>query len=392
MATCDTRDAVRWLIDGARTAQLPEDVLQQLCERMVACGVPLAGASVFVQTLHPGLFGRCFLWRRGLGILIIEFPYESEECIALQRSVEAGIRASDKVLTLEPDREDSCLNIAKFRNLRAKDITQFVATPLVFSDGEVHLAIWSTRQSGGLTEEQTRGIERIVAPLARVAEVFALRRRAAVLLDTYVGRTSGTRILAGQIRRGQTEAIKAAIWLSDMRGFTELADRIPPQALIELLNRYFDCQVPAILRRGGEVLKFMGDGMLAVFPITENDGGVKHVCNAALAAAYEARAEIAALERAGDGAPVRFGLALHVGTVMYGNIGGANRLDFTCIGPAVNLAARVEKLTGRLGRSILASAAFASACDEPMVSVGEFELAGFEQPETVFGLSDEIGG
>jgi adenylate cyclase len=390
MASCDTSGAARWLTEGARTAPLPEDVLEQLCERMVAGGVPLAGASVFVQTLHPGLFGRCFLWRRGLGVLILEFPYESEECVALQRSVEAGIRASDKVMTLEPDREDSCLNIAKFRDLRAKDITQFVATPLVFSDGEVHMAIWSTRRPGGFSEEQTRGIERIVAPLARVAEVFALRRKAAVLLDTYVGRASGERILAGQIRRGQTEAIDAAIWLSDMRGFTELSDRIAPQALIELLNRYFHCQVPAIMRHGGEVLKFMGDGMLAVFPIGGSDRA-KGVCNEALAAAYEARAEIAALERAGEGGAVRFGLALHVGTVMYGNIGGANRLDFTCIGPAVNLAARVEKLTSRLGRSILASTAFAGACDGPMVAVGEFELAGFARPQKVFGLSDETG-
>lgn len=390
MAPCDTSDAARWLMDGARTAQLPEDVLQQLCERMVACGVPLAGAAVFVQTLHPGLFGRCFFWRRGLGVLILEFPYESAECIALQRSVEAGIRASDTVLTLDPDREDSCLNIATFRNLRAPDIAQFVATPLVFSDGEVHLAIWSTRQPGGFTAEQICGIDRIVAPLSRLAEVFALRRKAAVLLDTYVGRASGMRILAGQIRLGQTEAIEAAIWLSDMRGFTELADRIPPQALIELLNRYFECQVPAIMRHGGEVLKFMGDGMLAVFPIGENNGGAKGVCNAALAAAYEARAAIAALERASDGAPVRFGLALHLGTVMYGNIGGANRLDFTCIGPAVNLAARIEKLTGRLGRTVLASTAFAAACEESMVAVGEFELAGFVRPQKVFGVPDEI--
>ncbi len=112
MPPCDTSEAVRWLMEGARTAQQPEEVLRQLGERMVDCGVPLAGAAVFVRTLHPGLYGRCFLWRRGRGVLILEFPYDSEESIALQRSVEAGIRASDTVLTLDPDCEDSCLNIA----------------------------------------------------------------------------------------------------------------------------------------------------------------------------------------------------------------------------------------------------------------------------------------
>lgn len=135
----------------------------------------------------------------------------------------------------------------------------------------------------------------------------------------------------------------------------------------------------------------MGDGMLAVFPISADDGDGEGVCNRAIAAAYDARSRIAAMEGADAQAPVRFGLALHVGTVMYGNIGGENRLDFTCIGPAVNLAARLEKLTGRLGRTILVSSEFARACEAPFVSVGEFELAGFAHPQAVFGVPDEIG-
>jgi adenylate cyclase len=393
MPGCDTSEAVRWLIDGASTTILPEEIVQQLCERMIAGGVPLAGCAVFIQTLHPELFGRCFIWRQGFGPTVLEFPYDSAESIALQRSVEAGIRASDKMVSLDPDQADSCFSLQIFRDLRLADVKTFVATPIVFSDGEMHLAIWTTRQPGGFSDEQKRGIENIVGPLARFSEIYALRRRAGVLLDTYVGRASGQRILAGQIRRGYTEALHAAIWLSDMRGFTELADSIAPHTLIDLLNRYFDCQVPAIARRGGEVLKFMGDGMLAVFPISESDGDAKTVCNEALAAAYEARAQILAMERGLDGgrAGMRFGVALHLGSVMYGNIGGERRLDFTCIGPAVNLAARIEKLTGRLGRTILASTAFAAACDGPMLGVGEFELAGFARPQTVFGVPDEAG-
>jgi adenylate cyclase len=203
-----------------------------------------------------------------------------------------------------------------------------------------------------------------------------------------VGQNAGARILAGQIRRGYTEEIHAAIWLSDMRGFTTLADRLKPQALVDLLNRYFDCQVPAILAHGGEVLKFMGDGLLAIFPsATDSDAAV---CGVALEAAFEARANIAALEATATGdTGVRFGLALHLGNVLYGNIGSGNRLDFTCIGPAVNLAARLEKLAGRLGRTILASEPFAKYCAKDFRPIGRFAVSGFAEEQTAFGLGDE---
>jgi adenylate cyclase len=211
----------------------------------------------------------------------------------------------------------------------------------------------------------------------------------ATLLDTYVGRHAGARILAGQIRRGDTEAIHAAIWLSDMRGFTSLADRLAPQRLIDLLNRYFDAQVPPILDRGGEVLKFMGDGLLAIFPVAPEDGDAGTACANALAAARDARARIGALTPPADANDVRFGLALHLGDLLYGNIGGETRLDFTCIGPAVNLAARLEKLAGELGRAILASADFARRCPGALLPVGEFALKGFDAAQRVYGLADE---
>jgi adenylate cyclase len=181
-----------------------------------------------------------------------------------------------------------------------------------------------------------------------------------------------------------------------MRGFTALADALPPTRLIELLNRYFDCQVPAIVEHGGEVLKFIGDGLLAIFPVGGNAAGEltearAAACAAALAAAREARARIAAaadLAALGGGARSRFGLALHLGEVLFGNIGGGNRLDFTCIGPGVNLAARIEKLTGETGHPILASGEFARHCRPELVPVGEFSLRGFVAPQQVFGLAD----
>src|SRR5262249_38191436 len=171
------------------------------------------------------------------------------------------------------------------------------------------------------------------------------------LLDTYVGHDAGERVLAGHIRRGDIEEIHAAIWLSDMRGFTALADSLPPRVMIDLLNRYFDCQVPVILDHGAEVLKFMGDGLLAIFTIAGNE---TEVCQRALAAARRAQANIATL--ASSAMPgLRFGLALHIGDVLYGNIGSGNRLDFTCIGPAVNFSPPIQKLAPPLRPPLLPS-------------------------------------
>src|SRR5271157_1640399 len=170
-----------------------------------------------------------------------------------------------------------------------------------------------------------------------------------------------------------------------MRGFTALADRQPPRVLIDLLNRYFDCQVPVILDHGAEVLKFMGDGLLAIFAIA---GDEAEVCKRALAAARQAQANIT--ELSGSAMPgLRFGLALHIGDVLYGNIGSGNRLDFTCIGPAVNFAARIEKIAGRLHRTIVASEGFAGICAGGWADLGEFPIAGFSKAERVYGLLDE---
>jgi adenylate cyclase len=282
------------------------------------------------------------------------------------------------------------MDFAFLAELRAEGVSDYLAIPLRFTNGEIHAATFTTRRAGGFSAAQIEALERIVPPLARVAEVRALRRTAINLLDAYVGHKAGERILAGRIRRGDTEAIRAVIWLSDMRGFTKFADSISPQALIGILNTFYDCLVPAIEAAGGEVLKFMGDGLLAIFHIGE-DAEVGEVCARALRAAKEAKDKIEALPPAGDdttGARLRFGLALHVGEVLYGNIGAGTRLDFTCIGPAVNMAARLEKVAARLERVIVGSAAFAQHLPQEFVELGAFELAGFRRAETVYRLRE----
>ncbi len=202
------------------------------------------------------------------------------------------------------------------------------------------------------------------------------------------GAAPGERILEGRVRRGDIERIEAVILLADLRGFTSLSNTLPGDLVIELLNGWFDALVPAIEAAGGEVLKFIGDGLLAIFPLTE---GPAPACNAALAAVEVARKALATFNaglRARGGPELRWGIALHRGEVLYGNIGSATRLDFTTIGPAVNLTARLETLARDLGRDLVVSAAVAGHCPDGLAALGRFTLRGFTEPQEVFAPAD----
>jgi adenylate cyclase len=380
---------VDWLVHGARNAPLSHEVLTELCERLCAAGLPLWRVMVFVRTLHPEIVGRRFVWHPETGTEVTDGSFELLERRSFIESPMMHVAKTGESFRRRLADPDCVMDYPILHDLRTEGVTDYFVAPLHFSDGEVHFSSWSTRQPGGFTDAEIEAIEAVIAPLARIGEIRAWYRVASNLLTTYIGKNAGERVLAGHIRRGDTEAIHAAIWLSDMRGFTTLADTLPPQNLVDLLNVYFDCQVPAIHEHGGEVLKYMGDGLLAIFPIGA-DGDFPPICAAALAAATAARRNIAVLHAAeGDGAGMRFGLALHVGDVLFGNIGSGNRLDFTCIGPAVNLAARLEKLAGRLGRTILASQDFARHCGGHFQPLGRFAVAGFAEEQMVFGLGDE---
>ena len=383
------QSVVAWLIDGARLAPLAQDVLTELCERLTASGLPLWRVVVFVRTLHPQVVGRRFVWRPDTGTEVSDGSFELLERDIFRNSPMAYVATTGEALRRKLADPDCPMDFSVLPDLRDEGVTDYVVSPLHFTSGAIHFASWSTKQPGGFTDTEIAVIDSVVAPLTRVAEIRAAQRVAANLLTTYVGKNAGERILAGRIRRGDTETIHAAIWLSDMRGFTRLADRLPPQTLVDLLNRYFDCQVPAIVEQGGEVLKFMGDGLLAIFPIGSGSDPAM-VCAAALKAAHAARGNVEALHSApGEDFDVHFGLALHVGDVLYGNIGSGDRLDFTCIGPAVNLTARLEKLAGQLGRSILASQEFAKYGADDLMQIGRFAVAGFAEEQIAFGLRDE---
>jgi adenylate cyclase len=390
MDTAQLQGALDWLMDGARSAPTGTALLKQTCERLVAAGVPLARGAAFVQTLHPDVFGRSFIWRPGSEVVVGEAGFDLPESPEFTRNPLAIVYNSGHEARYRLDDPES-KRFPLLEDFRGEGIADYIALPLFFTDGSIHASSWVTKQPGGFTDEQLAALRSVVRPFARLAEIFTWRHTAASLLDTYVGNRAGERILAGQIRRGHAETMQAAIWLSDLRGFTALSDRLPPEIVVEILNQYFDCQVPAIRKHAGEILKFMGDGLLAVFPIARDGGNLGEVCGRVLDAAREARVNVDAMQYpSGEGIErFRFGVALHIGGILFGNIGGMSRLDFTCIGPAVNLAARLEKIAARLNRTVVASAAFAGVATGGWTDLGVFPIAGFSNPQRVFGLRDE---
>ena len=389
MNPSDLQKLTDWLIDGARSATSPTQMMSETCERLVQAGLPLWRVGVFIRMLHPDVFGRGFFWRPGTDVVVTAADFDILDSPEFRNSPLAIMYETAQEVRFRLD-DPASRGFPFFDDMRAEGVTDYIALPLRFAD-EIHASSWSTTQPGGFSDRQLDTLRSLVPPLARVIEITTLSRKAATLLDTYVGNRAGERILGGQIRRGHTETMRAVIWLSDLRGFTALSDRLAPEIVVEILNRYFDCQVPAIRKQGGEILKFMGDGLLAVFPVAEDESNIAEVCGRVLQAARESRASVEEM-RYGNGDAVerfRFGVALHVGRILFGNIGGGNRLDFTCIGPAVNLAARLEKIAGRLNRIVVASEQFAGICDSGWTDLGEFPIAGFAKAERVYGLADE---
>src|SRR3954452_2240446 len=321
MLTDELKKLTHWLIAGAVSEPNPAKMMAQACERIVAAGLLLWRVGIFIRTLLPDISGRRFIWKPGAEVEIgsVDFSFQdspefsnSPLSIVFKQGIELRLRADD------PGSE----GFAIIRDLRAEGVTDYLALPLMFITGQAHASSWTTRQPGGFTDDQIGWLRQLVVPLARIIEIISLQRTAALLLDTYVGNRAGERILAGQIRRGHTQTMDAAIWLSDLRGFTAFSDRLPSETVVDVLNQYFDCQVHAIRAHGGEVLKFMGDGLLAVFPISPEADDAGEVCRGVLEAARESRANVEAMHYpAGDTVErFRFGVALHVGPVLYGNI------------------------------------------------------------------------
>ncbi len=384
-----TEPIVAWLLSGGTMAGGAERVVEGLCRRLVEAGVPLARAGMFVNTLHPLLFGHSFIWTAERGVELGEATLAQQADDSFRQSAPLRVLGTGETIRrrlLDPacPRDFSILD-----QLEADGCTDYLMHPLVFSDGQIKAVSWTTRHAQGFAPEHLAVFEAISPALARMLEIDAMRRVATTLLDTYVGHRSGERILKGSIHCGDIERIEAVVMLVDLRDFTAFANTHPAEAAIARVNAFFDCCVPAIDAEGGEVLKFMGDGLLAIIPL---EGRTREAaCGAALsAAAAIATAVQDAEEPAAQ--PLTYGIALHLGEVLYGNIGAGHRLDFTAMGPVVNKAARLGQLAGELRCPLVASADFSAHAGDALVAVGRWPLKGFPEAEAVYGLPTEGGG
>jgi adenylate cyclase len=382
-------DEMRWLIEEGRRHASLAALLDAWCWRLVAIGVPVARATVNVGTLHPQLTGFAARWTAADGTaeeLSLEHGLLSSE--AFQRSPIRRIFETGEPVRRRLEDRTALAEFPILSELAAQGCTDYLALPLQLGGVTRNSATFASSRPGGFADEDIALITTLAPGLSIVLELLAQRRISRTLLDVYLGAKAGSRVLAGEIVRGSGEPIRAAIWTSDLRDFTRLSDRLPGARVIHILNRVFETQVEAIGRRGGEVLKFVGDGLIAIFPI-DDAAFVVDRCAAALDAARAAlEANVALndeLAAEPDRPQARLAVALHVGEAMFGNIGGADRLDFTVIGPAVNAVSRLERLAKTLGRDLVVSGAFAEAARDPsLVSLGLHDLRGFSEAVEVF--------
>jgi class 3 adenylate cyclase len=344
--------AAQWLLYKAARAAAPGVLLSEICNRLAAEAVPIAGALLKVASLDPLVAASRLRWRRDSGRVIEE---------VLLHGMPAVEQSAD---------------------------TSILSTAL---PGTSHEIEWMANRSEGFSRDLELYLEAISLLMAAPLQVVVGREATRNLLRAYLGRRSADQVLSGTVRRGSGEMIEAVVWLSDLRDFTLLSETMPPEQVIIALNDCCARLVGAIHPFGGEVLKFIGDGLLAIFPLAPQ--GMRAACAASLSAVRAARQGMARLDeqRTQNGLPpLPFGVALHMGTVMYGNIGAPDRLDFTAIGPAVNLASRIEELCRRLGCPVLISEAVATQCSEPLAPLGRHTVRGIRRPATLFTLPELI--
>lgn len=346
---------VAWLVDGARSGADAHAFVDGLCRRLAAAGIPLDRFGLFIDTLHPNVAARRFLWTPAGGVTLLETAH----------SLFSQDRYLETPLPLVTSRQTSVRRILTgFSELNAFSIltelfeegfTDYLAQPLIFTTGETHAASFSTRHPAGFTEDQLAALERVRQPLARVVEAHLLRMNAACIISAYVGRGSGIHILQGRVRRGDGEEIAAAILFAHLIGFAELSNQLTDAQIVAMLNDAFDVVVPVLQAHGGEILKFLGDGRFAIFPYGQAKP-VEDTVRDAMAAIMEGEAELAA---AAISQGIAFRWAPHAGRFHYGNIGGATRRGFTAIGRPVNYAARLLAAASNLSLGHVASAAVA---------------------------------
>ncbi len=400
-----------WLTQAGLAGASETDIFSGCCERCVAAGIPVGRAHLFIDTLHPVHEGRLFRWGYGPDESVMhEYGRTSVAGLADPSGAAAlDAQATDTWrrspfytmletgdallrLALNANREDEFSMMPEWRAAGMTDyvaiITRFAAQGVIGEMDAVYSS-WGTRAPEGFSDNQIAALERVVPYLALAIKSVSLARMTRTLMETYLGRDAGQRVLSGRIVRGIAERIDAVVWFSDLRGFTRITDTAP-EHVIPMLNDYADVIVSAIHEGGGDVLKLIGDGTLAIFTGEDRI----HACNAALTAAIVARKGVAELSkrRAAEDKPATdMYLGLHVGKVFYGNVGSRERLDFTVLGPAVNEASRIAAMCRSVDQPVLISAAFANVADikRGLVSVGRYALRGVAHPQELFTIDPD---
>ncbi|WP_342242141.1 adenylate/guanylate cyclase domain-containing protein [Inquilinus sp. OTU3971] len=376
----DGRDVADWLVAEGRLLTDPVALVDAFCRRLIAAGPPLQRVRIGQSITHPLLSAWGVIWT----------PAKGGEEYVIDRKVlatstfvgspfEAVIRSRQplrrRLTGLGPD------DHGVFHEVAAAGGTDYVAVPIVYGNDTVQVASFVTDRPDGFGDGEVALLERLRHPLAAAMEPTAMRRSAASLLRTYLGIGPADRVAEGAIRRGDVVAVEAAILFVDMRGFTALSERLTSAAVLAVLDRYFETVAQAIVDRGGDVLKFLGDGVLAIFPV-EQAGGAAAACDAAVGAVRAIRRGLAA-----GPDPVAFAAALHLGPVLYGNIGSPDRLDFTVLGPAVNLTSRLEGLAKQLDRPTVCSEPFRQAWGGAAEPLGAHPIRGLAGPQPVFAIA-----
>jgi adenylate cyclase len=375
---------IRWLMTEARKRVDASEFLEAFAHELRAAGVDVSRITTGVPILHPQIFSFSGLWQLDKGTTERLYRTGPDARATMSNSpIRIAYEGGGPVrCDLSAPPHDG--EFAIVGDLRGEGFTDYIVHSVPFADGSHKALSLATKRRGGFDSDELALFEAMIPAVAFNIEVQALRRTARTLLDTYVGQQAGGRVLEGQIQRGTGETITAVIWLCDLRGFTNLSETLPRDALIDLLNCYFGPMCDAVAAQGGEILKFIGDAMLAIFPIRADAAAT---CAAALLAAERAQAALIEENRRRQDAGlarIDYGLALHVGDVMYGHIGSDTRLDFTVIGPAVNLTARIESMCRQLGRPLLLSADFVRAARISADSLGAFALKGVGAEQEIF--------
>lgn len=386
-----TADIIGWVLDERLRTPRSDALLHGLAWRLLDAGLPVDRATLHIRELHPQFRGRTLFW----------YP----QCREVEEVVRAHGIEHEKAYTASPlaamDAENSsirrCLEAGCPRDfpileeLAAEGYTDYCMLRVPASlDRDLGLS-FATKRPGGFSDDELAATERLLPAFGTAVEVCEMRRTARLLLSTYLGHTAGERVLNGTIRRGDGEVIHAVLWLSDLHGFTELAETASLGETIGTLNAFFDCMAEPLQARGGEILKFIGDGMLAIFPC---EPGADETCRAAdnaLETAEEALARLDALnaDRPGAGQPaLEAGIALHIGEVKYGNIGASDRLDFTVIGHAVNLVTRLQDLATGRDRRIVVSEKLAGYSARSFQDLGAHAFKGIATPQRALALVD----